>query len=126
MFVANQLRKNIRICPSDLKRPSRPELSTKTSRPLLQTSGKDSVFQLHSELYGILARNVIVIEHYAHFKSDRVDKTYIHSDVFIFGDWEVYIEGRHASEFAHSVGNAVALYTERIMKLRRVENALCL
>jgi hypothetical protein len=78
----------------------------KPSSPLLQHSGKGWVFQLHSGLYGILARNIV--EYYAHFKSDRVDKTYIPM-YFYLGTGK----SRHASEFAHSVETVVALYTER-------------
>ena len=60
------------------------------------------------ELHEILGRNVF--EHYAHFKSDNIDKTYIPMYFYLGGAGTG--KSRHASEFAHSVENAVALCSE--------------
>lgn len=79
----------------------------KPPHPLLRTSGKDWIFQPHQEHHRILAENVI--EHYAYFKNDQIDKTYIPMYFYLGGAGTG--KSRHASEFARSVENAVALYS---------------
>jgi hypothetical protein len=76
--------------------------------PLVKTSGKDWVFQPHPDLYETLATNVF--DHYAHYKSNTIDKTYTPAYFYLggagTGKW------RHASEFAFSVQEAVMLRTQ--------------
>jgi hypothetical protein len=51
--------------------------------PLVSTSGIDWVFQPHPRLYDMLATNVL--EHYTHYKNNRVDKTYIPAYFYLGG-----------------------------------------
>jgi hypothetical protein len=72
------------------------------------TSGKDWVFQPHRNLYKMLARNVL--EHYDSYKQNQVDKTYVPAYFYLGGAGTG--KSRHASEFAHSVQEAIELDTK--------------
>jgi hypothetical protein len=75
---------------------------------LVGTSGSKWVFQPHPELYETIATNVL--EHYAHYKRNEIDKTYIPTYFYLGGAGTG--KSRHGSEFASSVQEAVTLYTQ--------------
>ena len=65
-------------------------------------------FQPHTELYNMLAANVL--EHFTHYKSGNMDKTYIPTYFYLGGAGTG--KSRHASEFVSSVQNAISLYNK--------------
>jgi hypothetical protein len=75
---------------------------------LLRTSGKDWVYQPHQDLYKILATNVL--EHYAHYKKNEIDKTYIPIYFYLGGAGTG--KSRNASEFASSIQEAITLHPQ--------------
>jgi hypothetical protein len=75
---------------------------------LLETSGKDWVFQPHPKLYEVLGTNVL--EHYAYYKSNKMDKTYIPAYLYLGGAGTG--KSRHASEFASSIQEAIELHVQ--------------
>ena len=87
--------------------------------PLVDTSGKDRVFQQHPDLYQTLATNVLA--HYKHYKKDQIDKTYIPLYLYV-GDPGTG-KSRHASEFASSVQKAIMLRTQNRELAQRLEKA---
>jgi hypothetical protein len=76
--------------------------------PLLATSGVNWVYQPHPDLYETLATNVL--EHYAHYKRDEINKTYTPTYFYLGGAGTG--KSRHASEFASSVQKAITLRTQ--------------
>ena len=80
----------------------------KTPDSLVGTSGSNWAFQPHPELYETIARNVL--EHYARYKSNQIDKTYIPAYFYLGGAGTG--KSRHASEFASSVQEAITLHTQ--------------
>lgn len=74
-------------------------------RPLLRTSGTEWAFQPHPNLYETLATNVF--QHYAHYKRDEIDKTYIPSYFYVGGARTG--KSRSASEFASSLREAIEI-----------------
>jgi len=76
-----------------------------TPRSLVDTSGKDGVFQPYPDLYEILARNVL--DHYEHYKKDEISKSYIPIYLYLGGPGTG--KSRHALEFASSVQTAITL-----------------
>jgi hypothetical protein len=72
------------------------------------TSGSDWVFQPHPELYKTIATNVL--EHYAYYKSNEIDKTYIPTYFYLGGAGTG--KSRHGSEFASSVQEAITLHPQ--------------
>ena len=74
-------------------------------RLLVGTKGKNWAFQPHPELYETLATNVC--KHYAHYKDNDIDKTYIPAYFYLGGAGTG--KSRHASEFAFSVQQAITL-----------------
>ena len=62
-------------------------------------------FQPHPNEYETLATNVL--EHYGHYKSNNIDKTYIPTYFYLGGAGTG--KSRHASEFAYSVQQAITL-----------------
>jgi hypothetical protein len=65
----------------------------------------DWTFQPHPELYETLATNVL--EHYAYYKKDAIDKTYIPAYFYLGGAGTG--KSRHGLEFASSVREAIKL-----------------
>ena len=65
----------------------------------------DWTFQPHPELYKTLATNVL--DHYAHYKKDEIDKTYIPAYFYLGGAGTG--KSRHGLEFASSVREAITL-----------------
>jgi hypothetical protein len=91
-------------------------------RPLVGTSGSDWVFQPHRELYETIATNVL--EHYDHYKKNKIDKTYIPAYFYLGGAGTG--KSRHASEFASSVKAAIKSHTQHSHRdelAERLENA---
>jgi hypothetical protein len=88
---------------------------------LVGTSGKNWAFQPHPDLYETLATNVL--GHYAYYKSNHIDKTYIPAYFYLGGAGTG--KSRHASEFASSVQKAITLHTQHPLYhdlARRLEN----
>ena len=86
----------------------------------LESSGEDWVFQPHPKLYGELGTNVL--EHYASYKNNKMDKTYIPAYFYLGGAGTG--KSRHASEFASSIQEAIKphiqhpLYHELAQRLK--------
>jgi hypothetical protein len=76
--------------------------------PLVSTTGIKWAYQPPPDLYEILATNVL--DHYAHYKENEIDKTYIPTYFFLGGAGTG--KSRHASEFASSVEKSITLRKE--------------
>ena len=80
----------------------------KPPRPLLNSIGKNWVFQPHLDLYKKLAPPVL--DQYATHKSNTNDKS--NTPMYFYLGETGPGKSRHGSEFASSVQEAIALYTQ--------------
>jgi len=90
-------------------------------RSLVSTSGVGWAYQPHPDLYETLATNVL--EHYNHYKEDRICKTHIPTYFFLGGAGTG--KSRHASEFTSSVQKAITLHTQHHELAQRLKKPLC-
>jgi hypothetical protein len=94
--------------PEECKRCFQARNQVQAPRPLLNSSGKDWVFQPHPNLYKTLAPNVL--EHFTAYKNNNVDKVY--APIYFYLGGAGTGKSRHGSEFASSVQEAIRLHAE--------------